>query len=367
MKKKKRLKRKIKLLLVLLFLVIIGILSVIVLRPVICKNMIRSKGYSKEAAELFFKSDMTKEITDKDYSKTVDEMIINDKYKSDYLDKYYEIKYVDDKLFIDNINTLIEKEYSTDLINSIYTKYSSESIKYLTENKLFDVDKYIEVEIFKPDNISRYVKINTKEYKDKVLYVNMHRDEDVYKNPVIVKTYSTSMLVNKHYSLTSDYKPDLVRLDNCSTDEHYLTKEAKEAWDKMCKAAAKDGYALDVTSSYRSYSDQVATEKYYLKLYGQNYINKYVARPGFSEHQTGLSLDVKSKKGSPFKTTKEYTWMVNNSYKYGFILRFPEGKEAFTGFNPESWHFRYVGEEIAKYIHENGITYDEYFALFIDK
>ena len=61
---------------------------------------------------------MTKEITDKDYSKTVDEMIINDKYKSDYLDKYYEIKYVDDKLFIDNINTLIEKEYSTDLINS---------------------------------------------------------------------------------------------------------------------------------------------------------------------------------------------------------------------------------------------------------
>ena len=105
----------------------------------------------------------------------------------------------------------------------------------------------------------------------------------------------------------------------------------------------------------------------YLKLYGQSYVNKYVAKPGFSEHQTGLALDVKSKNGSPFKTTKEYTWMIKNSYKYGFILRFPEGKEAFTGYNPESWHFRFVGEDIAKYIHENDITYDEYFALFIDK
>jgi D-alanyl-D-alanine carboxypeptidase len=195
----------------------------------------------------------------------------------------------------------------------------------------------------------------------------MDRDKKAYEDPNVIEKYSTTVLVNQHNMLNKDFKPELVKLDKCSSEEHYLSKEAKEAYDKMCDAAISEGYQIDANSSYRDYDTQVATVNYYLKFYGENYTNKYVAKPGYSEHQTGLAIDVKSKNGSPFKTTKEYKWMVDNSYKYGFILRYPEGREEEFGYSSESWHYRYVGKEIAKYIYENNLIYDEYYALFLDK
>ena len=94
----------------------------------------------------------------------------------------------------------------------------------------------------------------------------------------------------------------------------------------------------------------------------------YSARPGYSEHQTGLVIDIDNYNDDyeNFDKTKEFEWMNNNSYKYGFILRYPKGKTDITGYDYESWHYRYVGKEIAKYIYENNITFDEYYAKFID-
>ena len=120
-------------------------------------------------------------------------------------------------------------------------------------------------------------------------------------------------------------------------------------------------------SAYRSYSDQEDTYNYYLEKYGQNYVNNFVAVPGYSEHQTGLALDVAAKDSEIFEESSEYTWMLENSYKYGFILRYPYEKQEITGYKFEAWHFRYVGEEIAKYVKENNITYEEYYIMFLDK
>ena len=92
-----------------------------------------------------------------------------------------------------------------------------------------------------------------------------------------------------------------------------------------------------------------------------------MARPGFSEHQTGLSFDIGSRSSNVFANSKEYTWMLENAYKYGFILRFPKKYESITGFRNEPWHYRYVGIDIAKYIYDNDISYEEYYAMFLDK
>ena len=87
----------------------------------------------------------------------------------------------------------------------------------------------------------------------------------------------------------------------------------------------------------------------------------------FSEHQTGLAFDIGSRNSNVFVNSKEYLWMLDNAYKYGFILRFPKKYEAITGFRNEPWHFRYVGTKISKYIWEKDITLEEYYALFLDK
>ena len=119
---------------------------------------------------------------------------------------------------------------------------------------------------------------------------------------------------------------------------------------------------------YRSYQDQVDITDLYLNAYGQSYVDKFVAKPGYSEHQTGLAFDIGSRNTSIFANSKEYGWMQDNAYKYGFVMRYDERYEDLTEFRKEPWHYRYVGKEIAKYIHEhNNMSLEEYFVIFLDK
>ena len=105
----------------------------------------------------------------------------------------------------------------------------------------------------------------------------------------------------------------------------------------------------------------------YVKKNGFNWAEKWSARPGFSEHQTGLALDIVSKNSdfNNFEDTNEYKWLVNNSYKYGFILRYPSDNYHLTGYNFESWHFRYVGIEAATKMHDEGLTFEEYYEYYV--
>ena len=116
-------------------------------------------------------------------------------------------------------------------------------------------------------------------------------------------------------------------------------------------------------SSYRSYDYQVNLYNNYVKSDGKDAADTYSARPGFSEHQTGLAVDIYNKElpYTSFEETKEFEWMQKNAYKYGFILRFPKDKVNITGYQYEAWHYRYVGKKAAKYIHDHNITLEEYY------
>ena len=142
----------------------------------------------------------------------------------------------------------------------------------------------------------------------------------------------------------------------------------KEQFEKMATAALKENYRIRAISAYRSYQYQKGLYDSYQKQDGTSKADTYSARPGYSEHQTGLVVDIDNEKVdySNFETTEEFNWMQENAYKYGFILRFPKDKVNETGYIYESWHYRYVGKDIAKYIHKNNISFEEYYAQFIE-
>jgi len=118
----------------------------------------------------------------------------------------------------------------------------------------------------------------------------------------------------------------------------------------------------------RDYDEQEETYEYYKSTKGEEYANNYAAQPGNSEHQTGLAFDILSPNSNTknFDETEEFKWLQKNAYKYGFIMRYPKDKEDITGYKYEPWHYRYVGIEVAKQIHEEDITFDEYYAFYIE-
>ena len=146
-----------------------------------------------------------------------------------------------------------------------------------------------------------------------------------------------------------------------------LVKEAKDNFEAMAKAAQKEDLNIIAMSTYRSYDYQVKIYNQYVKKDDQEKVDTYSGRPGHSEHQTGLAVDVYNGKVNytKFESTKEFEWMKKHAEEYGFILRFPKDKEKETGYMYESWHYRYVGKDIAKYINKHNISFEEYYATKI--
>ena len=165
-------------------------------------------------------------------------------------------------------------------------------------------------------------------------------------------TYIDGILIaNKTYSLPSDYDPGAL-LDEC-----------QQAFDSMVyDAAYHDGLQLYEQSGFRSYATQERIYNNYVAADGQAEADTYSARPGHSEHQSGLAIDVNSLSSS-FAETAEGIWLAENCHKYGFILRYPAGKTDITGYIYEPWHIRYVGVEIATAIYESGLCLEEYYGI----
>jgi ribosomal protein L20 len=141
-----------------------------------------------------------------------------------------------------------------------------------------------------------------------------------------------------------------------------------QAFTELVNAAKEEDYYIRGVSGYRSYNYQDSLYNKYVTSDGKENADRYSARAGYSEHQTGLALDISNNKSTymDFESTKEFEWMKNNAHKYGFILRYPKDKEKITGYMYEAWHYRFVGTEIATYIKKHNITYDEYYTMFID-
>lgn len=158
------------------------------------------------------------------------------------------------------------------------------------------------------------------------------------------------IIANKTYSLPSDYNPG------------GLTSKCSAAFTEMQNAAAEEGLNIYVLSGFRSYELQDSLYSRYSASDGQAAADTYSARPGHSEHQTGLAMDVNSLSSS-FAETAEGQWLAANSWKYGFILRYPADKVSKTGYIYEPWHFRYVGKDLAKSIFDSGLCLEEYFGI----
>ena len=177
---------------------------------------------------------------------------------------------------------------------------------------------------------------------------------------------------NKYYYLNENY--ELKNPKTLTTNVHtywsgsVLDAEAYNSFVEMVNDAKELGYSLIDTSAFRTYSYQSYLFNKYLDERGLEETLKSSAKPGHSEHQTGLATDIVKPGVSmyDFKTTKEFVWLKENSYKYGFILRYPEGKEYLTGYKYEPWHYRYVGKDAATYIYENDIVFEEYYAYFCE-
>lgn len=172
------------------------------------------------------------------------------------------------------------------------------------------------------------------------------------------------VLVNKYNKLEDNYIPnDLVKLNiKYSNDDKYLKKEAANNFYKLSRDAKRLGYQIKVVSAYRSYLYQEKLFNYYILEKGLDYALLCSAKPGHSEHQTGLAIDIEGSNldYNLFEESIEFKWMKKNAHKYGFILRYPKGKTSITGYKYEPWHYRYVGKKAAKYIYKHNITLEEY-------
>lgn len=337
------------------------------------KNYFFSKktGYSIETVKVFREKDILKDVSSNKYSNTLESAISSNSYIDKYLTDYLHIKYKDDKDFISDINSLLEVGYNYNEINKIEDTLSSDSIAMVIDSEynkqLFD---YLGLSYFKEDNLERYFNYykdnSDMDYTDIITYVNIGLDNEHYTNVIDVdKQDDILVLVNKYHKLSSDYVPsDLEILSSkYAVGTQKLRKEAKDKFMEMCDAAKEDGINIKAGSTYRSYSYQQGLYNRYVNRDGKKEADRYSARAGYSEHQTGLAIDILNGKNEFIdEDNKEYDWLVNNCYKFGYILRYTKEDEAITGYQFESWHFRYVGTDVAMVIKDTGLTYDEYMA-----
>lgn len=173
------------------------------------------------------------------------------------------------------------------------------------------------------------------------------------------------LIANKTYALPSTFVPENPETPVTEARSNKsLDKDLMAAFRKMQADATADGLNIYIASGYRSYDYQVSLYNRYVAKDGKAAADTYSSRPGNSEHQTGLCFDLNSIEDS-FQYTSEGKWVNNNCYKYGFCIRFPKGKDAYTGYQYESWHLRYVGTELAEKLYNDGnwISLEEYFGI----
>ena len=287
---------------------------------------------------------------------------IKEHFYAEYRNDYIELMHIDGF----DINKL--DEYM-----KYYGQFNNEDIVYMVNNdliKLFTNEYYLEknkniylehIDEYDGDIRKCIEEVNTKTYLD---YYTDTKPTDTSKDCL--------MLVNKYYYLTSDYVPDNLVEIEANYGTGMTRADVYEAYKKMQDDANELGYYFTICSPYREYELQEYLYNRYLSIDegGVASVDTYSARPGHSEHQSGLCLDLyDSVYGmDDFGLSDSSKWINENCYKYGFIIRYTQAKEKITGYQSEPWQVRYVGSsEIAKDIMDRGITFDEYYACFVEE
>lgn len=280
------------------------------------------------------------------------------------------IEYLDDSLIVSNLES-----------RPIPNRFSTEQREYLASFNLPDetLEQLTSSPKFNIDSMQTYVNIlkSNRNYSveyalNYVLYPNVKTN--FYKDIVQVSHPDNLLvLVNKNYRLPADYVPnDLVYLSvplyraDTNNEANYLRKVAADALSSLFNAAKQEkGYSLIARSGYRSYQTQVTLYNNYVITNGQQYADSYSARAGHSEHQTGLTIDITAKSvneglSQTFGQSQEGAWVAQNAHRFGFIIRYLQGRTSETGYEYEPWHLRYVGVDAATYIYENNLILEDY-------
>lgn len=271
----------------------------------------------------------------------------------------------------------IDSSSENDDTKEIDLNISEEDTEVLSENDMTDND----LEVSPYSLISYYLREREERYtiyaednkalsdSQIVLDVNMDLDYEFYShisNPQNVS--SLFILCNKYSQLPSDFLPR--GLIDIPSDYHLndgkvykLDEEALKSYIEMSEAAKKDGINLKIISAHRTYAYQAGLYNRYVDKHGKDEADRFSARPGHSEHETGLAIDLNEISKS-FEDTKAFSWLDKNAQLYGYILRYPSGMEHRTGYLYEPWHYRYVGKETAIIIKDENLLFDEYYAKY---
>lgn len=228
--------------------------------------------------------------------------------------------------------------------------------RYFLEKNL---SRYVAYAAANPELSAEDIVRNVNSNLDRTRYVDV-KDADL--------SYGVLAMINK-YNYLGTYEPeDLVRLGEGYTNgtAPMLRRDAAEAFTKMADVARSEGLTLMNISGYRSYSLQDWLYKTYAAQDGYALADTYSSRAGYSEHQAGLATDINSVEVS-FANTAEFRWLQAHAADYGFIMRYPDGLEYITGFSYEPWHYRYVGVAAAQQIVREGLTFDEYYAYYVER
>lgn len=313
-------------------------------------------GYSEISSEKIKDLDL-KKLINKTYYKTLDFALAENSYIDKYKNDYIKINYKNNKDFIKYINELLENNYSSSEINKISEIFT---IKYFKEDLLTRYANYI-------------LKNSELKKETAIIYVNIGLDQEFYTNIKEIKNPENLLvLTNKYNKLPSNYKPtDLISFDDSytiSSSKRQMRSVAYTAMKSMLDEIRNNNMKIWINSAFRSEELQNSLFTSSVKNNGLSHALKYSAKPGHSEHQTGLAADISSDKGSlsGFENYPAYEWLKENAYKYGFIERYPKDKENITGYAYEPWHYRYVGVDVATIIKNEGITFDEYCAKYLN-
>lgn len=319
---------------------------------------LKDKGYLESEIKIINKDEkLVNYALNNSYNKYLTKLYSTDEFIFSKLDTY--LNYINDNNTapINDVVMLVNKDilnsYSDNLINLVKEKY-------FIINRL---DRYLSY-------LDTYPSLSINEI---ITNVNCNLDYNYYTNisPSDL-TYDKLIIANKYYNLDENYvNPNLVNIESTySKNGGKLDNEAYNAFKKLSDDAKNDGLSILIQSAYRSYQSQLTIYNNYVNSNGITWTNKWSAKAGHSEHQTGLAIDVLTKNTSSlgeFVNTEEFIWMKENSYKYGFILRYKEDTTDLTGYGYEPWHYRYVGVDAAKKVYDSNITFDEYYAYYVIK
>ncbi|MEG0077694.1 M15 family metallopeptidase [Anaerorhabdus sp.] len=345
-----------------LIAIVVLVVALFTVPKTIEDGKLKDLGYDKATISEIRKQKLTNLIIkNKYYSENLAASIVDKTLNKDYIELYVVSDSCDQREFV-LYDRLIDKGYTEEQALNLF-----DNLTFFELTPLLVFDFQTDVQPYIDDAVAHSATNSFSKFE----LSNSYKVPYETTKPV-VNQGSYDMLVNKTYYLDGSFAPPQLQdlsIQYASTGLQ-LDAPAAEGLKALCEGAREMGLRIFASSSYRSYDNQQALYDRYVKRDGQEDADTYSARAGFSEHQTGLTVDLSAldedgKAVATFGESDEFLWTSQNCQKFGWILRFPEGKESITGYQYEPWHYRYLGVDLAQKVVDSKLTYDEYYELYM--